>query len=810
MRLKDNDHKIRLRIFAMLLSVFFGISFCASVCATDDGFGFAYDVSDTYDTSSGQRAALGVLTVCSYDPELGKVSVAGTINHKVMTEAENCRVALFRIPAWRSVENAIYDSEPIADSAVSIRFDFAVECKSTSERLSMYAAALIYPDGSRALIAEPQYPTERSDRTVRPGFKGVSSGASSGATDVGAGIVMIDVYLDSLADGKRSGYLQTVDGMSFYFNREYVDELDRSIRSASAGGSSVAVRLLVSAENDRNELCYASSSAYGALYRGVVVSDEASALTVYAYLNFLCTRYNGGAFGRIEAFVLGFCADMPESYNFCASTGPMYYEIYARTLAMVGIAASKIGATLIVPVSDRCDEYGAPLFLDFAAGVGEYIECHTGFDILLMIDSTGNAYHITNEFFDRPIEGGDEDLYSEYPSAGKMSVSDNIETSESDDAAYVDENDENDSDAEYELVATTFEEGFIGADNLSLLPFYIQLLSQRCSSVDDGYMWCWTPGDDVSGSALSTLYAYCYAALAANGAYSFILRTDSERFTSVSHLVKYIDAGDFYDETSFVLELFGVSAWEDILPGFDEFELPLRIMTEATLVTDEPEHLGEYMLWDFGTASGAQGWSAGLGCDSLRTVYDSRDGCLKGVLDDRGGGVYSDICCICDPFETLNYTETIAIELSCSGGTDAPDSGELYEVKLMIYSDGATLEGRAVVSEGEKIVLYLDAASVMSGSGIESVKLAARRVSGTGDFVLRTYSIKLLSSRYSDRELGELISAARAAAKTENGTNPSLGNGTDKLFTALLLTGITAAMGVCVAITIAKREKRHK
>ena len=84
---------------------------------------------------------------------------------------------------------------------------------------------------------------------------------------------MIDVYLDRLEDGRHSGYLQTVGGMSFYYNREYVDDLDRRIRSASVAGSSVWLRLLVSPTDTPDGLSYASSASYGAAYRGVVGAD---------------------------------------------------------------------------------------------------------------------------------------------------------------------------------------------------------------------------------------------------------------------------------------------------------------------------------------------------------------------------------------------------------------------------------------------------------------------------------------------------------------------------------------------------------
>ena len=83
--------------------------------------------SDTAGATEEKSAALGVLTVCSYDPENGVIRIAGTVNHNVMTKAKNCRIALFRVPSWRTASGVISVTEPLADTAMSIRFEFTIE-----------------------------------------------------------------------------------------------------------------------------------------------------------------------------------------------------------------------------------------------------------------------------------------------------------------------------------------------------------------------------------------------------------------------------------------------------------------------------------------------------------------------------------------------------------------------------------------------------------------------------------------------------------------------------------------------------------
>ncbi len=768
--------------------------------------------------TSGVSSPLGVLTVCSYDAESGVIRIAGTVNHKVMTETKDCRIALFRVPSWRTAENVIDDSEPLAETAMSIRFEFTVKYGGAEELLSLYAAAIIYPDGSRALIDEPKYPAQAIPTAPPVGFKGVSSDSAAGIAEAGVGCVMIDVYLDRLEDGKHSGYLQTVGGMSFYYDRDYVDNLDRHIRSASVSGASVYLRLLVSPSDTPDGLCYASSVSYGAAYRGVVISDEVSALTVYAYISFLCARYNGGIRGDITGLVLGFCADMPGKYNFCASTGPMYYEIYARSLTVMGVAAAAAGngVRLIVPVSDTASG-GMPSFGDFVRGVGKYISRHTDFDFTLMIDGTHNAYHINDEFFDTPVDStdtgeGDDRRYggdtSEADLTASAGISPAVEAAPDTTLAQTPDGvtSEEQTDAPYIPPTprkTTYEDPYICPDNLGRLTALLDSLHNEYDVVDREYLWCWTPGEDTSGSALSVLYSYNYMALVSAGALSFILHTDSERFSSVSHLVKYIDTDRSDDGTAYALEVLGAASWEELIPGFDLELVGGRRIIDTELSVNTPQYIGSYTVWDFGT--GIQGWAAGPGCLTLKSVYDSGVGCLKAVLDNEGGGAYSDICYICDTPEPVKFTNFCGFDISCSD--DA--GGSLYEVKFVIYGGGMTLEGKTVVKDGERAMLYMDTSALADSGGIDAVRIAARRVSGEGDFSFRTYAVKLFSDKHSDRELAELIEEAKRVAKKDD-TGSSDEGMTKRLVTAVLLLAVLAAFGVCTALIMFRYDRQQR
>lgn len=764
-------------------------------------------ISATASGSDGKSADLGVITVCRYDPSGGTVRVEGTINHRVLTESKNCRIALFCVPAWRTAEGFINDIEPMREAAMSKRFEFSVTADEVGDILSLYAVAIIYPDGSRALVASPRYPmTDSGDTAAAIGFKGVSTDSAAETLECGAGTALIDVYLDRLEDGRHSGYLQSVGGMSFYYNREYIKELDMRVRSASVAGASVLLRLLVSpAEGERSPLPYAAANSYGAAYRGIVISDEVSAVTIYAYISFLCSRYDGGEEGRIDGLVLGYRADSPEAYNFCASTGPMYYEIYARTLAIIGIAAGR-GMRLFVSVGDSKNAAGVHAY-DFAAGVADYIASHTDLEFTLMVDSRSNAYHLDDSYFDLPTLGGDDEILG----GGEGMIGEKSALPPADRTAMADVDDTTATGIgdiyataiadRPQLYKTTAADDYLAADDITPLTDALERLCGEYSSIRDSFVFCWTPSDNTNGSALSVLFAYNYMSMTAAGAEAFILRTDSARFATVSHLVKYIDGEESDSETAYALEVLGASSWGELLPSFDGIPGGGRRMIERSLTSDSYTAQGSYMLWSSGMTSGTHGWSAGPGCETLRYVFEDDIGCLKAQLEDEGQGAYSDICRISSLPEPAAYTPMIGIDLSCSGDGDG---GELYEVKLVVYSGQTTLEGRCVIADGERQMLYLDISDI---SEIDAIRVAARRVSGVGAITLRTYTLGLYSEKYTDGELDTLIEAAKRAG--DNASSVIAGEGDQRVLTAVLLIFAMTACGGYAAVLISRHEKRR-
>jgi hypothetical protein len=91
--------------------------------------------------------------------------------------------------------------------------------------------------------------------------------------------------------------------------------------------------------------------------------DNISALkAIYGYTYFLLSRYDGSEYGEVSGIVLGRGADMPILYNYASLVSEAYDMVYARSLALIGLAAAEAVGTrqvsLIVPIGDSLTERG--------------------------------------------------------------------------------------------------------------------------------------------------------------------------------------------------------------------------------------------------------------------------------------------------------------------------------------------------------------------------------------------------------------------------------------------------------------------
>jgi hypothetical protein len=156
-----------------------------------------------------------------------------------MVKYSGYKIALYRVPVGKTLEDIILapDAKPLSSADISVKFEFTVKAETDLERFAGYAV-LIYKDKEFKIIGEPRYPGVDTSYSYTLGdkssYKGISSELISNAVDTGAGVAVIPVYFEKLLSTTTTGYIYSLQGSYIYFDKNYITELDKTIKSYCA------------------------------------------------------------------------------------------------------------------------------------------------------------------------------------------------------------------------------------------------------------------------------------------------------------------------------------------------------------------------------------------------------------------------------------------------------------------------------------------------------------------------------------------------------------------------------------------------
>jgi hypothetical protein len=346
--------------------------------------------------------SLGSISECSVDEKRNLIKIHGSVKHSVLIDNRDAKIAVYRFDPWADFSSAISSTEPCAVTDMSITFDFELPCSTILQKTSLYAVALISQDDTVSLISAPTYPDSSTKDTSDAGFKAILTSDHAATLPTLPGSAIVDVYLDKLNNGINSGYIYNADGDLFYFDKPTVNAFDRIIRSYTAAGTKVYLRFLISPHVTYLPFC--SDAVTWATNKCIVVDDEDALKAIYAYTAFLTSRYNGGDYGRVDGIILGRGADMPILNNYALLVSEDYYTVYARSLALIGLAASGSDMSLIVPIGDTLTPNIRVNGEEFLYAVADYLETFSNLTFTVLCESRHNPYGITDELFAEEIE----------------------------------------------------------------------------------------------------------------------------------------------------------------------------------------------------------------------------------------------------------------------------------------------------------------------------------------------------------------------------------------------------------------------
>lgn len=772
---------------------------------------------------------LGTVTECRVDRDGQTVSIRGSIKHSVLVGNRESKLAVYRFDSWVNISSVIQTCEPLETMDMTIRFDFSLPCVTIAQRLSLYAVAIISPDGEVRLISEPRYADHYTSDTSSTGFKAVNTEDISAAAASHPGSAIVDVYLDKLDKGNKSGYIFNADGELFYFDREVIRDLDKKILSYTASGANVYFRFLIS--GDSAELPFCTKGNLWATNKCVVVNSLQALNSIYAYTNFLISRYDGAEYGKVDGIILGKGCDMPVLYNYAALISEDYESVYARSLALIGISAIEAAGdgnlSLIVPVGDSLTENGKVYASAFLQSVAQYIENHTDFGFTVMCESKHNPYKLNDSYFSTEIEPDDNTDEEDYwnfedtnaandqsEPADTSSETESIfeeltlETEEISEEIYNGEEDilpETTIPSESEkIVPNTDSDGYFCTDNINIFLNMFNSLNKKYSSVNNGFAWCWYPDANTIGGSLGVCYAYNYMKLATVGADFYAIGFEneaSEKFSSISHLFKYIDTKDNENETEYARSFFGINDWSDIIGGYYSGTGVFHNLHEVELEPNVLDFVGSMVYFDYSVGRGTGGWFGGLYCDSLGSSIENSESFLKAVMDlDSAGVNQSEIGYIFDDPEPLLMGDALTFEVKCG-----EDDGSLYEIIIHICSNKSTIVSKAVVAGGVKCALSVDVSDHDNTDAVDSVKIMLKRVTGSGKCNLNLYRVLINSRSATDEQLSKEFDSIREYLRADPISAENKKN--IELVAGVAFLVITGAVAIVAALINDKKNR---
>ena len=703
--------------------------------------------------------SFGEITLCKKDSSGKSLIIDGSIFHNYLTSHDDHALVCYMLSANESFEEALENGKaPVGELKMSSSFRFELKLSSLGEHamISKYVVASRSKDGVVTPIMAPfgtMADLSVSDRTAgSANIKGIEYEDISATVDCGVGYAIVDVLLDKLVSRGQSGHLYSLGKEFIYFDAEYVSSLDKKIKNLYASGCKVYLRLLISGDTEKGLLPYAAAvDTSHALYLAVDIRDEDARNHFYGTVDFLSSRYSRMSNGKISGLILGKSVDIPELYNGTSKDGIVdYVKMLGDAFGIMARCAAEAldKPEVILPVSDIKKGImgydSEQLLLSFCRYIGEGI----GFDFTLMLE--GTRIH------------------------DPMNMNEHYHSLRS------------------------FES-------------MMKKLSFASENAPSTYLYSFSPEKVVDFGELSAYYIYSYySVMFSERAAALILslpenEKSEEIIKALSYTIKYIDTeknknGELFNSA---LDAYSAKGWEDLIDAYDSSLITYRVFSETESMLSLPENIsGKYSLWDFSSAFGVEDWFGGNGCSSVYIDSAADVGrALCAVMENKGE--YSYI--------VYNYEFSDDISLMPYIGFDVlvdDESEALYEIAVLLGSDGHRIVADKVVSGGKREEIIVDTSLLCEMKSLDYIRISIRPIKNENGSKCKLYlhSVNAYSDKMSDGELEGAITSARALAR--NALIPTEGQAAvEPKYEFIIAVAVIVVLGVAMVGFYEKKQR---
>ena len=698
---------------------------------------------------------------CHYNDDTGEIEIQGSLSYAATVRYEGETLALFALSEGEDLH--LSSKTPIARTVISFNFSFNVAVEGTEALFSRYVVAAVTMKGERIPLCTPTYPSlETAEIPQESGFKGLLSNDLGEMIDVLPDVGVVDVNLDRLFGEQSTGILYAGEYDYYYFDQDYMTQIDAKIKNLVGIGSHVYLRIL--ADGKSTGLSFVDTAPDGVQNRLPVIRSKQAQRDLFAVIDFITARYSAQT--AISGLILGHAADLFQAYSYCAADNLAEYStLYAAMLNLVAGAARRNIPTLrvMIPISDRV----------FSQSV-------------TALQSTNDYYGAL--FLPSLLTALESQILSPQPIGVLL-----------------------ESTVLTDLVGGE-EKNFLGVDRMNSLISELQSIAKRSPYLSTEIFFSWQLPAGATETQLRADYLLKYAALLQNSAVSTFLldlsadreRTSYER--SLLHLVKYVNTDRYDVFCADALEAIGVQSITQIYPHLTQ--LRKRTIYNAELTPNSYAYdrniTGKYAFWSFSTATDTLDWYAGNGCQALSLMIVEND---KHVLSARckGQDGYADLSYHFDAPVNLSFAPLLCTELAISG-----DMGTRYEVQLRLIGEKSVVYAGAIVTAGTQQRLYLDLLQNADAlTSLRNVRVMVRPLdTQSEEFEISLSQITLESTILSNEELAQRVHEIRQNTDNEDSTTQTKRDYTIQLVVTGVIVVFSIAVSMMLIIGYRIRRKR--
>ena len=732
------------------------------------------------------RKYVGAMTENSYDEATRMAKFSGSVSYETTLANSDACVVLYRLDPSESIENVTSAHAYVASLPMTLSFNFAWEVKTELDLCSRYFAAVLTKNNEILPLTpetylENNYKNEHSE-DVEDFFKGIETTLYAGASENGTSVAFVDVYLNKMASEEGDGFQYILEkGEKYYFDRSYITELDAVMRSYSLSKTAVYLRFLIDEYDENFGYINNTNELKNKKYFAINPCSDEIVNNIYAYSDFIVSRYASSEYGTLRGVVLGRSLNNTGVYNYCELM-PManYADMLARLYVILKNALDKNNENLeiLMPMSD---------------GV-------IGGDVL--VDSKTRDEHYFSNLLAESIADAVVSYGIDLSSLGFVLESESLPA----------------------CVSASDSQG-ITVDNFKLFTDAIKKVSENYEDLSSDVMFCWFPHDEVSSYELLATYMYNYNVLASSpnvrgyiiSIFEILEKEDfsaSEKsvFSTLKSTYKYADTYNNVSVSKTALDATGKEKWSDVVEGYELEKMIKRTLVEMNAELFVPENvIGTYKMWDFSSTNGLTHWRADNGCELLSVYTPSADlpralvASFGGAAFDKYGADYgnfiycADGALLVENISNISFDVIIPSQLSAKINTD-----NLFELKITIGAKDTTVETVGILKSDVRSQICVDVSNI---DEIEYMKISLRSLDGEEQSGLKlcVNSISIHSKVYTDKELEDIVLSGKLTGGSEFTVDEKIDA---EIVVAIITSVVVVAILICWGTFALKSKKR--